>query len=123
METTTTTPQTVPSTTPVIRLTERAIAQLKEVMRENQFEGFYFSVRVVPAGCSGLGYEVNLAKSCQATDVAWEQDGIRIATDPLSSKYLAGTEVDFVSGLQGEGFKFNNPNAKSTCGCGSSFTA
>ncbi len=123
METTTPTPQTAPSTTPVIRLTERALAQVKDVMKANQLEGFYFSVRVVPAGCSGLGYELNLAKDRQAADIVWEQDGVRIATDPLSSKYLAGTEVDFVSGLQGEGFKFNNPNAKSTCGCGSSFTA
>ncbi len=123
METTTPAPQTAPSPTPVIRLTERALAQVKDVMKANQLEGFYFSVRVVPAGCSGLGYELNLARDRQASDLVWEQDGVRIATDPLSSKYLAGTEVDFVSGLQGEGFKFNNPNAKSTCGCGSSFTA
>ena len=123
METTIPTPQSAPSTTPLLRLTERAISQVKELMQANQLEGFYFSVRVVPAGCSGLGYELNLTKDHPATDIVWEQDGIRIATDPLSSKYLAGTEVDFVTGLQGEGFKFNNPNAKAACGCGTSFTA
>ncbi len=106
----------------VLRLTDRAIAQVKEVMAANHFEGFYFSVRVVPSGCSGLGYDLNLVKDAQADDLIWEQDGIRIATDPLSVRYLTGTEVDFVTGLQGQGFKFNNPNAKSSCGCGSSFS-
>lgn len=107
----------------LLKLTAAAVAQVKEVMKANHFEGFYFSVRVVPAGCSGLGYDLNLVKDAKAGDTVWEQDGIKIATDGLSIKYLSGTEVDFVAGIQGQGFKFTNPNAKSSCGCGTSFSA
>jgi len=78
---------------------------------------------VVPAGCSGFGYDLNLTKEAQPNDLVWEQDGVKIATDEMSKQYLIGTEVDYVTGLHGSGFKFNNPNAKSSCGCGSSFSA
>ena len=64
---------------------------------------------------------VALAAVCAR--IVWEQDGVKIATDEMSQQYIGGTEVDYVSGLQGAGFKFNNPNAKSSCGCGSSFSA
>ena len=124
-------PQTAqPSATPAqesdtpraLTLTPAAVAQVKEVMKAQNFEGFYFSVRVVPAGCSGVGYDLNLVKDAKPNDVIWEQDVIKVATDPMSAQYLGGTEVDFVTSLQGQGFKFTNPNAKSTCGCGSSFS-
>lgn len=115
-------PQTASSEQKPLILTTAAVAQVKEVMKAQGFEGFYFSVRVVPAGCSGFGYDLNLVKDSKANDVIWEQDGIQIATDPMSAQYLGGTEVDFVTSLQGQGFKFTNPNAKSTCGCGSSFS-
>ena len=130
METTTTTP--TPATTPApaweatphvpVRLTETAIAQVKEVIKAQGFEGYFFSIRVVPAGCSGLGYDLNLVKESKAGDAVWEQDGVKIATDPMSQQYLAGTEIDYVSAITGSGFKFNNPNAKSSCGCGTSFS-
>lgn len=107
---------------PALRLTERAVAQVKEVMAAQRFEGHVLSVRVVPAGCSGLGYDLNLLPGPKPGDVVWEQDGLRIATDPMSQRYLLGTEVDYVTGVQGSGFKFTNPNAKSSCGCGSSFS-
>jgi iron-sulfur cluster assembly protein len=109
-------------TGPVFRLTEKAVAQVKEVIKSQGFEGYYLSVRVVPSGCSGFGYDLNLFKEAQGGDVTWEQDGIRIATDGLSSQYLTGTEVDYVAHEHGSGFKFNNPNAKHSCGCGSSFS-
>jgi iron-sulfur cluster assembly accessory protein len=130
METTTTTP--TPATTPApaweptplvpVRLTDAAIAQVKEVIKAQGFEGYFFSIRVVPAGCSGLGYDLNLVKEAKANDHTWEQDGVRITTDALSSKYLLGTTVNYVSTVTGAGFKFENPNAKSSCGCGTSFT-
>lgn len=126
METETTSPTPVspsPETAPQpLRLTERAVARVKEIMTSEKLEGHVLSVRVVPAGCSGLGYDLNLVREPKANDVVWEQDGIRITTDPLSKKYLSGTEVDFVTGLQASGFKFNNPNAKQSCGCGTSFS-
>ncbi len=109
-------------TEPMFRLTERAVAQVKEVMRAQNFEGYVLTVRVVPSGCSGFGYDLNLLKEGKPNDITWEQDGVKICTDGLSRQYLQGTEVDYVSGLQGAGFKFQNPNAKSACGCGQSFS-
>lgn len=106
-----------------LKLTERAIAQVKQIIQAQGFEGHFLSVRVVPSGCSGFGYDLNLTKDSRPGDVTWEQDGVKIATDEMSAGYLTGTEVDFVSGLHGSGFKFNNPNAKSSCGCGNSFSA
>jgi iron-sulfur cluster assembly accessory protein len=105
-----------------MRLTPGAVAQVREVIKAQGFEGYFFSIRVVPAGCSGLGYDLNLVKEAKPNDHIWEQDGIRITTDALSSKYLLGTEVDYVSTVTGAGFKFSNPNAKSSCGCGTSFS-
>jgi iron-sulfur cluster assembly protein len=105
-----------------VRLTAAALNQVREVIKAQGFEGYFFSIRVVPAGCSGLGYDLNLVKEAKAGDQVWEQDGVKIATDALSGNYLAGTEIDYVSAITGAGFKFNNPNAKSSCGCGTSFT-
>jgi iron-sulfur cluster assembly protein len=127
MESTTTTPAPgtaqAPQATPVtVRLSEAAVRQVKEVIKAQGFEGYFFSIRVVPAGCSGLGYDLNLVKESKAGDTVWEQDGVKIATDAMSAQYLSGTEIDYVSGITGAGFKFNNPNAKSSCGCGTSFT-
>jgi len=105
-----------------LRLTARAVAQVKQVQSQQGFEGYYLSVRVVPAGCSGFGYDLNLIQDVKPGDVVGEQDGIRLVTDALSQQYLAGTEVDYVVGATAAGFKFENPNAKSTCGCGTSFS-
>jgi iron-sulfur cluster assembly accessory protein len=107
---------------PMFRLTERAVAQVKEVIRAQKFEGYVLTVRVVPSGCSGFGYDLNLLKEGKPNDITWEQDGVKIATDGLSRQYLQGTEVDYLTGLQGAGFKFLNPNAKNACGCGQSFS-
>jgi iron-sulfur cluster assembly protein len=104
-----------------LRLTEAAVGQVKLVLEQQGLSGYFLSIRVVPSGCSGFGYDLNLIKDANSGDVTWEQDGVRIATDALSARYLQGTDVDFVSTLQGQGFKFQNPNAKSSCGCGNSF--
>ncbi|MFZ5446186.1 MAG: HesB/IscA family protein [Myxococcota bacterium] len=106
-----------------LTLTENAVVQVKAVMKDNQLEDHFLSIRVVPAGCSGLGYDLNLVKDTKAGDVIWEQDGVRIASDALSMQYLKGTIVDYLKGDTHSGFKFENPNAKSSCGCGSSFSA
>jgi iron-sulfur cluster assembly protein len=125
------TPSTVPATetptkaseAPVLKLTANAVAQVKQVMKAQGWEHHFLSVRVVPSGCSGLGYDLNLVPESKPGDLVWEQDGVKIATDGMSGKYLAGTEVDFVSSVQSAGFKFNNPNAQSSCGCGQTFSA
>lgn len=108
---------------PILQLTSAAVAQVKEVMAQQGFEGYVLTVRVVPSGCSGLGYDLNLVKESKAGDTVWTQDGVTLATDELSTQYLAGTEVDFVRSDTASGFKFNNPNARSTCGCGNSFSS
>ena len=105
-----------------LTLTAKALDQIKDVMKSQSFEGYFLTVRVVPAGCSGLGYDLNLMKESKPGDLIWEQDGVQLCTDPISSKYLAGTEVDFQKTETGAGFKFSNPNAKSSCGCGTSFS-
>jgi iron-sulfur cluster assembly accessory protein len=105
-----------------IRLTAGAVAQVKLVCQQQGFATHHLSIRVTPSGCSGFGYDLNLVKDARPGDLVWEQDGVKIATDAQSARYLQGTEVDYVSNLQGAGFKFHNPNAKSSCGCGSSFS-
>lgn len=107
----------------VMTLTERAIAQVKQVIAEQQLEGHLLTVRVVPAGCSGLGYDLNLIKDIKEGDLVWEQDGVKMCTDLMSTQYLKGTVVDYLTSATQSGFKFENPNAKSSCGCGSSFSA
>jgi iron-sulfur cluster assembly accessory protein len=117
---TTPAPSSAPSS-PVV-LTAAAIAQVKKVIQDQGFQGYFFSIRVVPSGCSGLGYDLNLVKESKAGDQQWEQDGVSIVTDALSAQYLGGTQIDYVTSITGAGFKFENPNAKSSCGCGTSFT-
>ncbi len=108
---------------PAVTLTAAAVAQVKEVMQQQGFEGYLLTVRVVPAGCSGLGYDLNLVKDSKEGDFTWTQDGVTLCTDALSMKYLAGTQMDWVKTDTAAGFKFSNPNAKSSCGCGTSFSA
>ncbi len=110
------------NSTSMLTLTAKAIAQVKDVMKSQNFEGYFLTVRVVPAGCSGLGYDLNLMKESKPGDLIWEQDGVKLCTDPMSTKYLNGTEVDYQKTDMGAGFKFSNPNAKSSCGCGTSFS-
>ena len=114
---------TTPEATKPMILTERAVLQVKEVMAEQKLDGHYLTVRVVPAGCSGLGYDLNLVKETKQGDIVWTQDGVMISTDVMSTQYLKGTQVDYVKTDTSAGFKFENPNAKSSCGCGSSFSA
>ncbi|RKH52391.1 HesB/IscA family protein [Corallococcus aberystwythensis] len=117
-----TTPDSQPAASEPVVLTAAAIAQVKTVIQAQGFQGYFFSIRVVPSGCSGLGYDLNLVKELKAGDQTWEQDGVTIATDALSAQYLSGTHIDYVTSVTGAGFKFENPNAKSSCGCGTSFT-
>ena len=116
-------PQTAPAAKPVVTLTAGAVAQVKTVIAQQGFEGYVLTVRVVAAGCSGLGYDLNLVKDAKEGDTVWTQDGVTLATDALSVKYLAGTEIDYLVSDTAAGFKFQNPNAKSSCGCGTSFSA
>lgn len=79
-------------------------------------------VRVVGGGCSGFQYQL-VFDAPKAGDQVYEQDGVKVVVDPKSFLYLNGTEIDYVDGLMGAGFALKNPNARGTCGCGSSFQA
>ena len=79
-------------------------------------------VGVLPGGCSGFQYGLNIEDEAGEDDMILESQGIRLFVDPFSLQYLQGTEIDYVSTFQGSGFTFNNPNAAGGCGCGSSFT-
>ncbi len=106
-----------------LKLTEQAIAQAKTILAREKLEGHGLRVAVVTSGCSGYSYHMDFEKEAKAGDTVLELDGLKIYLDAASRKYLKGTVIDYVSGLQGAGFKFNNPNATSTCGCGTSFSA
>ncbi|MGI8668814.1 MAG: HesB/IscA family protein [Aridibacter sp.] len=80
-------------------------------------------VRVVPGGCSGFQYSLNIEEESKQGDTIFEQEGVRLFVDMFSGQYLNGITVDYVSNMMGSGFTFENPNATGGCGCGSSFSA
>jgi iron-sulfur cluster assembly protein len=80
-------------------------------------------VAVVGGGCSGFQYHMAFDNASNGTDNVIELDGLKVFVDQMSGMYLEGVEIDYIETLEGAGFKFNNPNVKSTCGCGSSFQA
>jgi iron-sulfur cluster assembly accessory protein len=104
-------------------LTDKAVEMVKDAMQREGLEGYGIRIGVQGGGCSGFQYAMDFENAPKEGDITVEQAGIRLFVDAMSSMYLQGVTVDYVVGLQGAGFKFNNPNAKSTCGCGSSFTA
>ena len=105
-----------------LNLTERAAEKVREIRSaENIEDSFGLRLRVVGGGCSGFSYDLYFDQST-AMDRQYDSHGVRLIVDQMSLQYLRGTEVDYVEGLQGAGFKFQNPNVKSTCGCGSSFS-
>jgi len=108
----------------VVVLTPKAVEMVKELRsREGLPEGHALRVSVVGGGCSGFSYQLGFDEQAQEGDQVLEYDGVRVLVDPTSAQYLAGTEIDFVSSLHGGGFRFSNPKATHTCGCGSSFSA
>ena len=107
----------------MLSLTDKAAEKVREIRTAEGIEanmGLRF--RVVGGGCSGFAYDLYFDNPGE-TDKTFESNGVKLVVDQMSLMYLVGTEVDYVEGLQGAGFKFNNPNVKSTCGCGSSFSA
>jgi iron-sulfur cluster assembly accessory protein len=112
---------TVDESGPVVRLTEKAAEMVKAAMAKEKVNGFGLRVGVVGGGCSGFQYQLAFEETPGADDAVFEQHGVRIFVDAVSREHLGGVTVDYVTGLHGAGFKFLNPNASRTCGCGSSF--
>lgn len=107
----------------MINLTENAAQQALRIMSENAINTSKAGVKVAvkAGGCSGLNYILDIVESPEENDRVFLQNGVRVFVDPKSYLYLSGTEVDYESSLTGGGFKFQNPNAKRSCGCGTSF--
>lgn len=105
-----------------LHLTDAAIEAVRNAIKSDGQEGDGLRISVVGGGCSGYQYNLDFEKESRMGDLELDFSGVKILIDPISAGYLKGTVIDFVSGLQGTGFKFHNPNAKRTCGCGSSFS-
>ncbi|HEX8145143.1 MAG TPA: iron-sulfur cluster assembly accessory protein [Pyrinomonadaceae bacterium] len=111
--------------TMTMELTETAAAEIKKFMagEEGLPETSGLRVRVVPGGCSGFQYSLNIEEDSRQGDHILDQNGVRLFIDMFSAQYLNGVKIDYVTGVMGSGFTFTNPNATGGCGCGSSFTA
>src|SRR5215510_12637434 len=121
MATTTTTPN-VPTKAAPITLTANAVAKVKEIMAQQNPVPAGLRVGVVGGGCSGFSYSMSFENGSGLMDKVFDMDGLKVFVDATSVMYLNGCVVDYVENLEGAGFKFENPNVKSTCGCGSSFS-
>jgi len=107
----------------VIILTERAVKELRRIVTDQSLpEGTALRVGVKGGGCSGFSYSLGFDDTVNESDLVSEADGFRVVCDPKSFLYLNGTQVDFEESLMGRGFKFGNPNASKSCGCGESFS-
>ena len=107
----------------MIQLTETAIGKVREILTDQEPAPAGLRISVVGGGCSGFSYSMAFENSPGFLDKTYEFSGLKVFVDQASMLYLDGAEVDYVENLEGSGFKFNNPNVKSTCGCGSSFSA
>ena len=112
------TPVLVPS---YITVTESAASKIKDLLAEENKSESGLRVFVQGGGCSGFQYGLMIEENGGVGDQTFESNGIKLYVDPVSLSYLKGAEVDFVDTITGGGFTIKNPNATSTCGCGSSF--
>lgn len=104
----------------MITVTEVAAAKIKEITEAESLHGQGIRVRVIGGGCAGFTHDLYFEDTVSELDEEIESNGVKLYVDPLSLQYLEGVEVDYVEGTHGSGFKFNNPNVKGSCGCGSS---
>ena len=105
----------------MLQLTDVAATKVAEFLARHDRPEALLRVRVVGGGCSGFQYQLALDDESRDGDQVIEQNGVRMLVDERSLPYLDGTEIDYVEDLMGAGFRFNNPNAVSNCGCGESF--
>jgi iron-sulfur cluster insertion protein len=104
----------------MITITEKAAEKVKEIADAEALGGQGLRLRVVGGGCAGFSYDLYFEDKVTELDEEYESNGVKLYVDPLSHQYLEATEIDYVEGVHGSGFKFNNPNITGSCGCGSS---
>ncbi|MBS1271828.1 MAG: Iron-sulfur cluster insertion protein ErpA [Candidatus Marinimicrobia bacterium] len=108
----------------MVSLTERAEKKLRDLLNEKNKQDAGLRVFVQAGGCSGMSYGMEFEEEAQKSDEVHEQNGVKLIIDKFSMKYIAGSEIDYADeGLMGGSFQVQNPQAKSTCGCGTSFKA
>lgn len=104
-----------------ITLSPNAVRKVRELVSEEENNDLKLRVFITGGGCSGFQYGFSFDEESADDDTAIEADGVTVVVDPMSFPYLAGSEVDYLEGLEGSRFVVNNPNATTTCGCGASF--
>ena len=107
----------------MVSLTPVAVTKVQEILDMQEPKPAGLRISVVGGGCSGFQYSMAFENSPGMLDKTYSFEGLKVFIDQASLLYLEGAEVDYVENMEGSGFKFNNPNVKSTCGCGSSFNA
>ncbi len=105
-----------------LEFTQAAANKVKTLLEEEQNDQLKLRVYITGGGCAGFSYGFTFDENMADDDTAVERDGVTLVVDPMSFQYLVGAEVDYKEGLQGSQFVINNPNASTTCGCGSSFS-
>jgi iron-sulfur cluster assembly accessory protein len=105
-----------------LELTPVAVTKVKEILDQQEPKPLGLRLSVVGGGCSGFSYQMNFENQTNGIDKTYEFEGLKVFVDQASLMYLKGTRIDYVETLEGSGFKFENPNVKTTCGCGSSFS-
>ncbi|NTW97672.1 MAG: iron-sulfur cluster assembly accessory protein [Oscillochloris sp.] len=106
---------------PMILVSETAVNRLLAMMREKELEGYALRVFVAGGGCSGLQYGMTFDDELREGDNDFYSGPLRVVVDPISAGYMVGASIDFIDSIMGGGFKIDNPNAVSSCGCGNSF--
>ncbi len=113
-------PETIENT-PVVTITNTAAGVIRKLLQERDIPNYVLRVFVAGGGCSGMQYGMRFEEAPQEFDNIVEVDGVRLVIDPTSMMYMQGAVIDYVDSLMGGGFRIDNPNAVSTCGCGHSF--
>jgi iron-sulfur cluster assembly accessory protein len=106
----------------MVNLTETAISKVREILTSQDPQPAGLRISVVGGGCSGFSYSMAFENAPNMLDKTYSYEGLKVFVDQASLLYLDGARVDYVESLEGSGFKFENPQVKSTCGCGSSFS-
>ena len=106
----------------MITLTEKAVERVRSLQQQEGKVGYALRLKVVGGGCSGFSYSMDFDQTAEVEDTTFENQGVKIVVDPKSLPMIDNCQVDWVDALTGAGFTVQNPNAKGSCGCGSSFT-
>ena len=106
----------------MLQLTDNAVRKVRQLMDAEEKRGHALRVAISGGGCSGFEYGLTFEKDQTPNDHVLEFDGLKVYVDAMSNMYLEGVKIDYIDGLQGSGFKIDNPKASGTCGCGHSFS-